>query len=155
MSSGSDWSAPRPPRPTSVVWAHKYGQSMHQEGQSYKEWQAELFSAFQGRPAHEIRDCEAISDYRISASWAVTRASICMCPNETGRPMNERTVWDLTIVKARCKSSLHSQLSASLTNLCTWHQHIPAPCMLASRRGWTERPPSRQGACCGWWCLCT
>jgi len=29
MSSGSDKSAPRPPRPASVVWAHKYGQNVH------------------------------------------------------------------------------------------------------------------------------
>ncbi len=95
LLSGSDESAPRPPRPACVVWAHKCGQSVHQEGKSYKDWQAELFSAFVGKPAHGIRDCEAISaqDFRISTSLAVTRASICMCPNERGaRPMNERTV---------------------------------------------------------------
>ncbi len=67
MSSGSDESAPRPPRPGSVVWAHKNGQNVHQEGKSYKEWQAELFSAFQSRPAHEIRDCEAISAQEAAA----------------------------------------------------------------------------------------
>ncbi len=61
MSSGSDESAPRPPRPAIVVWAHRYGQGVHQEGKSNKEWQAELFSAIQSRLAHEIRDCEAIS----------------------------------------------------------------------------------------------
>ncbi len=67
MSSGSDESAPRPPRPASVIWAHKYGQNVHQEGKSCKEWQAELFSAFQSRPAHEIRDCEAISAQEAAA----------------------------------------------------------------------------------------
>ncbi len=75
MSSGSDESAPRPPRPASVVWAHKYGRNVHQEGKSYKEWQAELFSAFQSRPAHasqslisyEIRVCEAISAQEAAA----------------------------------------------------------------------------------------
>ncbi len=38
MFSGSDASAPRPPRLASVVWAQNYGQNVHQEGKSYKEW---------------------------------------------------------------------------------------------------------------------
>jgi len=67
MSSGSDESTRRPPHPASVVWAHKYRQNVHQEGKSYKEWQAELFSAFQSRPALEIRDCEAISAQEAAA----------------------------------------------------------------------------------------
>jgi len=53
-----------------VVWAHKYGQSVHQEGSSYKEWQAEIFSAFQSRPAHKIRGCKAISAQEAAAFTA-------------------------------------------------------------------------------------